>query len=162
MILVQLVLLKVALDNRPVDLPYAAAAAAASASSGAGGRRPYSFWQWRRRRPYWAFLAYFVLVLAAIHLLLPPVARSPVFVALLGYAGLAVEAVLPLPQIISNQRARSCRGFRLSLLASWLLGDALKLGYFFFGADPVPLAFRLCAVFQCLCDCYLGLQYYSF
>jgi alpha 1,3-glucosidase len=93
---------------------------------------------------------------------LPPIARSQSYISLLGYAGLSIEAFLPVPQILSNQRAQSCKGFRLSVLISWLIGDAMKMGYFFFSGDAVPWAFRMCGILQCCCDCYLGVQYWMF
>jgi hypothetical protein len=80
----------------------------------------------------------------------------------LGFVGLGVEALLPIPQIISNQRARSCKGFRLSVLASWLVGDTMKMSYFFFSSSSVPVAFRLCGILQSFCDCYLGIQYWMY
>ena len=100
--------------------------------------------------------------LLAIHLLLPFISQSPVYIALLGYVGLAVEAILPLPQIFKNQAARSCKGFRLSVIANWLAGDAMKMSYFFLSNEIIPWPFRMCGVFQACCDCYLGLQFYIF
>lgn len=87
---------------------------------------------------------------------------SQIYIDLLGYVGLAIEATLPLPQIIANHSSRSCKGFRLSVVAAWVLGDTTKLSYFFFGGQFVPWAFRLCAMFQCVCDCYLGFQFYLY
>lgn len=125
--------------------------------------RPYRFWRWRSTRPYWSFLAYFALTLAALQLLLGG-GRMPGYAALLGYVALAIEAVLPIPQIRQNQQQRSCRGFRLSVLANWLLGDVMKMVFFFFGTDAgsVPWAFKLCGLFQFVCDVYLGLQYWTY
>lgn len=102
------------------------------------------------------------LTLLAIHVCLPFISGSPFYISLLGYAGLGVEAVLPLPQIFSNQRARSCKGFRFSVLASWILGDVMKMSYFFFSTESIPWAFRLCGIFQFFCDAYLGIQYWMF
>jgi solute carrier family 66, member 2 len=79
--------------------------------------------------------------------------------ALVGYLGLSVEATLPLPQILSNERTKSCKGFRLSVLASWLAGDAMKMFWFFNATTEIPLAFKLCGIFQACCDLYLGWQY---
>jgi len=45
---------------------------------------------------------------------------------------------------------------------AWLLGDAMKMSYLFYTKDVIPWAFKLCAVFQCVCDCYLGIQYWMF
>lgn len=78
---------------------------------------------------------------------------------LLGYIGLSVEATLPLPQIFANARLRSCKGFRVSVLASWLAGDSMKMFWFFTSTTEIPWAFKLCGIFQACCDAFLGLQY---
>lgn len=114
------------------------------------------------KRSYWLFLSYFSVALTLIHVLIPPLSRSQYYVTFLGFAGLGVEALLPVPQIIENQRSRSCKGIRLSVIASWLIGDAMKMCYFFYSGSAVPLAFRVCGTFQCSCDCYLGLQFWLF
>jgi solute carrier family 66, member 2 len=111
---------------------------------------------------YWTFLAYLFVTLFVIHVFLPFISRTDSYINLLGFVGLTVEALLPLPQIVANQRSRSCKGFRLSVLASWLIGDVMKISYLFYSQDMIPLAFRLCAIFQCICDCYLGVQYWIF
>jgi len=79
--------------------------------------------------------------------------------ALIGYIGLSVEATLPLPQIFSNSRSRSCKGFRFSVLAMWLAGDAMKMFWFFTSATEIPWAFKLCGIFQAGCDVFLGIQF---
>src|SRR2546421_7033113 len=75
---------------------------------------------------------------------------------------LSIEATLPLPQIFSNYSSRSCRGFRFSVLASWIFGDVLKMIFFFFAENEIPRAFKLCGVFQFACDLFLGLQYWMY
>ena len=121
--------------------------------------RPYKFWQWRSPRPYWSFLAYFTLVLAGLEILL---GRSLFYSEMLGYAALAVEAALPVPQLLENQRKRSCKGFRLSVLVNWLVGDVMKMVFFFNTDGNVPWAFKLCGMFQFFCDGLLGIQYWTF
>jgi hypothetical protein len=111
---------------------------------------------------YYQFLAYLTSALFAIHVLLPFVSSSPTYISFLGYAGLAVEAILPLPQILKNYNARSCKGFRLSVIANWLAGDTMKMSYFFLSSDVIPWPFRLCGIFQACCDCYLGYQFYLY
>lgn len=108
------------------------------------------------------FLAYFVAALTFVQLFLTPISDTETYNNLLGYVGLAVEAVLPLPQVLANHRSRSCKGFRLSVCAAWILGDTMKLSYFFFGPQAIPWAFRLCAMFQCVCDFYLGFQFWLY
>jgi hypothetical protein len=76
--------------------------------------------------------------------------------------GLSVEATLPLPQLYSNFQARSCKGFRTSVLASWLAGDFMKMFWFFTATTQIPWAFKLCGIFQMFCDVGLGLQYWVY
>ncbi|KAJ5573797.1 uncharacterized protein N7459_008224 [Penicillium hispanicum] len=161
MIAVQMTLLKVALDNRPsAGGKNGIEHAPFSGASSGGFSRPYEFWQWKTIKPYWMFLAYFVAMLTVIHL--TPISESDAYISLLGCVGLAVEATLPIPQIFANHRSGSCKGFRLSVLAAWLIGDSMKMGYFFFSTEDIPWAFKLCGMFQCICDCYLGVQYWMF
>ncbi|KAG0646538.1 hypothetical protein D0Z07_7659 [Hyphodiscus hymeniophilus] len=91
--------------------------------------------------------------------------RIPLLVlpyTLIGYLGLSIEATLPLPQIFSNYRSRSCKGFRISVLASWLAGDFMKMLWFFTATSEIPWAFKLCGIFQMGCDMFLGFQYLMF
>ena len=109
-------------------------------------------------------MSYFTAVLFVLQVVL--VQNEGIYkswTTLLGYTALAIEATLPLPQILNNQRRRCCKGFRLSVLANWLVGDAFKMVFFFVkDSSDVPWAFKLCGVFQACCDCYLGVQYYMF
>ncbi|KAF2084600.1 hypothetical protein K490DRAFT_48746 [Saccharata proteae CBS 121410] len=156
MIVMQLILLHVALTNRPPpnnNTPFAAAPTP----------RPYNFWQWRSHRPYWQFLTYFTVGLIVMHILIAGTSLYPSYSSLLGMVGLAIEAILPLPQIFANQRARSTKGFRPSVLLNWLVGDVFKMCFFFLSGDgAVPLAFKVCGLFQASCDAYLGVQWYMF
>jgi hypothetical protein len=81
---------------------------------------------------------------------------------MIGYLALSIEATLPIPQIISNHHARSCKGFRLSVLFSWILGDVMKMVFFFLADSTIPWTFKLCGLFQFACDLYLGVQYWQF
>jgi solute carrier family 66, member 2 len=170
MVLVQLTLLKVALDNRPPTgekngihhIPFTGNTRSSPLEELLSGRRPYDFWRWGNSKSYFVFLGYFAGSLAMVQILLPFVAYNPTYVALLGYVGLAIEATLPLPQIWKNHTARSCRGFRLSVIVNWLAGDTMKMMYFFGASEPVPWPFKLCGMFQAMCDCYLGLQFWMY
>lgn len=87
----------------------------------------------------------------------------PGYSQLLGYVALTIEAMLPLPQLLANSRRRGCRGFRISVLVNWLVGDAFKMWFFFAspadGDGAIPWAFKLCGMFQATCDLLLGVQY---
>jgi PQ loop repeat len=111
---------------------------------------------------YYQSLLYLFLVLFVVHVFLTPISSSSAYISFLGYVGLAIEATLPLPQIFKNHQARSCKGFRLSVIANWLVGDTMKMSYFFFSSEIIPWAFRLCGIFQMCCDLYLGLQFYMY
>jgi solute carrier family 66, member 2 len=93
------------------------------------------------------------LILAPVHSL------YPVYSSFVGYAGLSIEATLPIPQILANARSKSCKGFRFSVLASWLVGDAMKMAWFFTSSTTIPWAFKICGIFQAGCDTFLGVQY---
>ncbi|RKF77116.1 PQ-loop repeat-containing protein 1 [Golovinomyces cichoracearum] len=166
MIVIQLVLLKVALESRPL-LPSRNGHPAEPFSSSKGEAitksRPYNFWQWRSPKPYWRFILYLLISLIAMELLLSPIySLYSLYSATIGVLGLSVEAILPLPQIISNHHSRSCKGFRLSVLASWLAGDLMKMFWFFTTTSEVPWTFKFCGIFQMCCDVYLGVQYWMY
>jgi hypothetical protein len=91
---------------------------------------------------------------------LPPI--YTLYSSLIGIAGLSIEATLPIPQILANHQSRSCKGFRLSVLASWLAGDAMKMFWFFTATTEIPWAFKVCGMFQAACDSYLGIQYWMY
>ncbi|KAF3935252.1 hypothetical protein ABW19_dt0203299 [Dactylella cylindrospora] len=155
MVFVQTILLKVALDHRPskameAGIPF-------SGVHDGGFERPYQFWQWRSQRPFWEFLLYFVTTVGVLQLLF---GASPFFISLLGYCALGIEATLPIPQVISNYRNQSCKGFRVSVIIFWLLGDLLK-GVFFTYSET-PLVFKLCGLCQFCFDLTLGYQYYAY
>ncbi|RPB20058.1 hypothetical protein L211DRAFT_842092 [Terfezia boudieri ATCC MYA-4762] len=154
MIVIQLLLLKVALDHRP---PHTHPASPLS-STPPPPLRPYHFWQWGPQKPYWDFLLLFTLGTFTLQLLL---GSSATYTALQGFLALGVEATLPIPQVLQNYRAKSCNGFRFSVLASWILGDIMKQ-VFFFSAEKISLQFKLCAGFQMLMDLVLGWQFWRY
>lgn len=166
MIGIQIILLKVALDHRPGPASKGGEAAmpfAGSREGDFGVSRPYNFWQWRSPKPYWQFLLYLFITLTALELVLSPMpSLYNLYSPSIGYIGLSIEATLPLPQIYSNYKSRSCKGFRVSVLANWLLGDFMKMFWFFTATTEIPWAFKLCGIFQMCCDCFLGVQYWMY
>ncbi|GAB1314196.1 PQ loop repeat protein [Madurella fahalii] len=159
MVFMQMVLLKIALDNRPA--PYSKGGDAATPFARVHEtQRPFNFWQWRSPKPYWHFLLSLFVGLMVCELLLAPAASVyQSYSSMIGVIGLSVEAMLPVPQIIANGRSRSCKGFRFSVLASWLIGDSMKIFWFFTSSTSIPLAFKVCGCFQAACDSFLGVQY---
>jgi hypothetical protein len=114
-------------------------------------------------RRYWNFLLYLFIILLVLEIILSPMpALYQPYSALVGYIGLSVEATLPLPQILANARSRSCKGFRVSVLASWIGGDVMKMFWFFTATTEIPAAFKMCGIFQMFCDMFLGGQYFVY
>ncbi|KAH7008096.1 hypothetical protein EDB80DRAFT_427597 [Ilyonectria destructans] len=163
MVVVQAVLLKVALDHRPSPSTKGGEAAlpfSGAEDGGSGFQRPYNFWQWRSPKRYWQAIIYFAVGLVVLQALLSQMpAIYGTYSDTIGYIGLAVEATLPLPQILVNLRSRSCKGLRLSVLASWVGGDSMKLFWFFTATSQIPWSFKISGMFQASCDAFLGLQY---
>ncbi|KAJ3578517.1 hypothetical protein NPX13_g2044 [Xylaria arbuscula] len=160
-VFMQVILLKIALEHRTPKGSEAAIPFAGSQETGL--RRPYNFWQWRSPKPYWQFLLYMFITLTALELLLAPFdSIYPTYSTLIGYIGLSVEATLPLPQLYANSQSKSCKGFRFSVLASWIVGDSMKMFWFFTATTEIPLAFKLCGVFQAVCDALIGVQYFVY
>lgn len=110
------------------------------------------------QKRYWEFMAYFIIATTILHLLF---GSSDFFVGLLGYCALGIEATLPIPQVLANQKARSCKGFRLSVLVAWLLGDIMKTA-FFLSSENIGPQFKICAGIQFALDAYLGVQFWMF
>lgn len=111
---------------------------------------------------YFTSLLYLTLTLTVLTLSPLPTLLPSLYYPTLGYLGLLIEATLPIPQLLANASSRSCAGFRLSVIANWLIGDAFKMSYFFLGSEPVPWPFKLCGLFQAACDLGLGYQFWVF
>ncbi|KAI9798678.1 MAG: hypothetical protein M1833_004667 [Piccolia ochrophora] len=173
MIGVQLLLLSTALHHRPPLPPTLSSYSTPHAPPPPPlPFLPRTFWRWPppHTRPYALTLLYLTAALLVLHLVLP--SSTPLYTPLLGALGLGIEATLPMPQLLTNYRRRGCKGFRASVLFSWLIGDAMKMMWFFQGggggggdaaaaqAEKIPLAFKLCAAVQAVCDAGLGVQWW--
>lgn len=158
MVVVQLILLKVALDHRPP--PSSKGGEAALPFSGPDdAQRPYSFWQWRSSKRYWQAITYFAGALLFLEFFLSKTPIYGTYANAIGCIGLAVEATLPIPQILVNWRSKSSKGLRLSVLGAWIGGDSMKLFWFFTTTTEIPWAFKISGSFQASCDFFLGAQY---
>ncbi|KAG5990005.1 hypothetical protein E4U54_004193 [Claviceps lovelessii] len=165
MVVVQVILLKIALEHRPLPATKGGEGSAPFSGLIEGGgsfsiQRPYNFWKWRSHKPYWQFLLYLLGGLIVCEIVFRPVGSLySAYSVFIGYLGLSIEATLPIPQLLANAQKQSCKGFRLSVLASWIAGDAMKVFWFFTSTSAIPAAFKICGCFQAACDCLLGVQY---
>lgn len=127
-------------------------------SEGVAKKRPFGFWIWDDERIYWTFLLRFCLWLTVFQFIL---GTSGLYVESLGLIGLMIEAILPLPQILTNASRGSVDGFRLSLLVSWVGGDVSKFMYLMTAENVAP-QFVLSCVIQTLLDVFVGIQYFMY
>jgi hypothetical protein len=182
MIVIQLVLLKFALDYRPrqwtegpldkdPNLVRSTTNQSAVAilqfligyektDNNTSSSRPYSFWDWKEQKPYWNFLIRLCLWLTIFQVMF---GNWPVYVESLGLIGLLIEAILPIPQILTIASRGSVDGFRVTLLVSWLGGDISKLIYLTMrDSKNIAPQFIFCALVQGIFDLFIGLQYYMY
>ncbi|GBL48410.1 hypothetical protein ACI3LY_002681 [Candidozyma auris] len=122
-------------------------------------KRPGFFWQWIDQYRYWSFLGKFTLLFTILTVFFQ---RSDTFGSTIGFFGLFVESLLPLPQILLLNRLGSVKSFKSVLLISWLCGDLTKLSYLFFGTSEISIIFILAAFFQMGLDLVILYQYFHF
>jgi hypothetical protein len=85
--------------------------------------------------------------------------NSLVYVEILGFLSLSIEATLGLPQLYKNYVTNSTQGLSMELIASWFVGDAFKTVYFLISGAPVQFIF--CGVFQLIVDVAITYQLYA-
>ncbi|KPV75241.1 uncharacterized protein RHOBADRAFT_53244 [Rhodotorula graminis WP1] len=141
-------------------------------------RRIGNLWQWSHFAAYLEFTAILIVGHSAAFLALH---RFDAYVQLLGFLALGLEATLPIPQLLANYEAKSTAGFRMTVLAGWAIGDAVKTcvpssllffdledlaltlvlaprSVYFFVTPDNGLQFKLCSVFQLSVDLMLCAQ----
>lgn len=122
-------------------------------------KRPGCFWQWIEQHKYWLFIGKFTLLFTVLTVFFQ---KSDAFGSTIGFIGLFVESLLPLPQILLLNRLGLVKDFKLVLLVLWLCGDLTKLSYLFFGTSQISIIFILAALFQMSLDLVILYQYFHF
>lgn len=146
MVVTQIFLLYECLEHRQLNLKN-------HAKSG----RPWALWDWHEKRSYWRFLIQFVLTLGVLQCIF---GTQKIYVSILGTSALGIEATLPIPQFLNNRKTRSVKGVRITMLASWVFGDACKLLWFALGSDAISIQFQLCAIVQTFFDSAIAVQWW--
>lgn len=108
-------------------------------------------------RRYVLVFGVYLLVLAVLQLLL---GWFTLYNDILGTWAMGVEALLPIPQLLTNQRRKSLSGFQLSVLAGWTFGDLFKTVYYIWRS--APLQFTIFGAFQLCVDLAICAQAYFF
>ncbi|KAI8373287.1 hypothetical protein BD560DRAFT_328252 [Blakeslea trispora] len=116
-----------------------------------------SFWAWDNYIDYINCLLLFTCFVGILYIFLH---QYSAFIEVVGFIGLGCEATLPLPQLVTNFKQRSTKGFSLLILSSWFVGDGFKVFYFIYQNSPTQ--FILCAFVQLSLDVLLVLQFIVF
>lgn len=119
-------------------------------------QRPFQFWQWKDHRSYWRFLLGFFVAFAFATMWCKEWQWYAYFI---GTAGLFIEALLPLPQILLLRRLQLIENFKVVLLLSWLGGDITKMSYLVYGTNDVSVIFLAAGLFQMVLDLVIAAQY---
>lgn len=121
-----------------------------------------SFWAWKSFIEYVIFLALFTAFFGSIVLVEKFLYPSKLIQISFLYTSTLIESTLCMPQALTNWRNKSTFGLNKSLVASWISGDAFKLGYYILSEAPLP--FTICAIIQLIVDFVIISQiiYYSF
>ncbi|VDN13144.1 unnamed protein product [Dibothriocephalus latus] len=96
---------------------------------------------------YLQFISFFTFLTFAITFCLR---SSSIYVQTLGFVALLTEAMLGVPQVITNFRNASTKGMSLQMVILWTVGDVAKVVYFFISS--APLQFVVCGFLQILID----------
>lgn len=128
-----------------------------------GYQRVFGFWQWDNDKTFWKFIGIFSVTQFMITFFISKVLNWDELAqwlgSIIGFIGLLVESLLPLPQIAILVTLKSVQGFKLIILISWLCGDTLKITYLLFGTKNVSVLFIMFGLFQMSLDVYIGGQY---
>jgi len=145
MVMMQVYVLKVAIDNASededdeaskIDLDY-------NINKFTVKKNPSFFsFEWNRLSLYVLFSLIFATFFSILSLLIT--FENQVYTECLGSAAVLLEASLTLPQIIEICRVKSTENLSWILIASWIIGDSLKLGYFYISEAPLQLLIMAC------------------
>lgn len=112
------------------------------------------FWNW----PYLIDYAYFLILFSlAVGFLSHVIGYDNAFyVEILGIVSASVEAVICIPQIITNCRTRSTASLSTVMIYIWVIGDSVKTFYFL--KTQAPLQLICCGAFQLTTDLIIFFQ----
>ncbi|KAK9480851.1 hypothetical protein V1514DRAFT_324637 [Lipomyces japonicus] len=117
-------------------------------------KRPIYFWQWKSD---WKFYICIVVFLAFVGVMQLFLRSFDTWFELIARVAVAVEAVLPLPQLILNYTRHSLSGFRFTLLFAWVSGDFVKTLFYYI--DGQEYYYKIGGTVQTLLDFAILAQY---
>lgn len=118
-----------------------------------------NFWNWNYFSDYFFFITLFTIAVFVVSHLIG--FSNLFYVELLGTLAAGVEAVLGLPQVISNYKNKSSGALSILMVFTWMFGDTFKAYYYH--STNAPLQLFLCGVFQLAIDLVIigQIAYYS-
>ncbi|KAK7205997.1 hypothetical protein BZA70DRAFT_289173 [Myxozyma melibiosi] len=117
-------------------------------------KRPFYFWQWKSDWKFYLCIAIFMGTLALLQFLLRSFDTWFLFIERLA---VALEAFIPLPQLILNYTRHSLSGFRFTLLFAWVSGDFVKTLFYYINGEAYY--YQIGGTCQTLLDCGILAQY---
>lgn len=105
------------------------------------------FWAWTDFQSYIDFLLVVSLVMSLLTFLL---LDFIIYVEILGFLALFMEAMLAVPQLVKNFKSKSTEGMSILMVLMWTVGDVFKTTYFIL--REAPAQFWLCGSLQVLID----------
>ncbi|CAH8652802.1 unnamed protein product [Heterobilharzia americana] len=112
-----------------------------------------NFWKWTHFQNYLLCLLFFTLTFGLCTYIC---SSSQVYVQVLGFTALFIEAMLGAPQFIENYNNKSVVGMSISMVLMWTSGDVFKTIYFL--SEKAPLQFPICGLLQISLDLGILLQ----
>lgn len=115
------------------------------------------FWRWD---DFGSYLECSFLGCAFIAILTLLLSESYLYVEMIGFASVLVEACLGLPQLLANRKNKSTAGLSMGLILTWFSGDLFKTLFFILKAQP--LQFVLCGLTQIIIDTWIIVQIFMY
>jgi hypothetical protein len=107
-----------------------------------------NFWNWSRYIDYVYFILFIIIFFTVLSNLIG--FDNFYYVEFIGSLAAGVEAIIGVPQVITNYQDKSTGSLSVGMILLWLLGDSFKTIYFISNESPVQLIY--CGVFQLLID----------
>lgn len=115
------------------------------------------FWKWT---DFQSYLDFMLLFAAVGGILMYWFIDVPIFVEVVGFLAVLIEAMLGMPQFLRNFYNKSTTGMSISMVGMWTLGDAFKTCYFIL--REAPIQFQICGILQIIIDIAILTQVYIY
>ncbi|KAL6425551.1 hypothetical protein ACFW04_009597 [Cataglyphis niger] len=115
------------------------------------------FWKWTDFKSYLGFMILFASIGGLLTYLFMDI---PMFIEVVGFLAVLIEAMLGVPQFLRNSSNKSTVGMSIAMVAMWTVGDIFKTCYFVLRHTPVQ--FQVCGALQVTIDIAILAQVYLY